>query len=67
MQVYVVYWFDLDDDCLKKSEIEILGVFTDLYEAKKFEEKYADREGYCEDKRCYGTRIEEVPFYCEEL
>ena len=56
--LYVVYWFDLDNDCLKKSKIEIIGIFDNEELAKNAADKYDGRIGYCEDDRCYGVRIE---------
>lgn len=52
--VYVVCWVDLDDDSLKKSEIEIVGVFND----EEYAETLADnitlcKDGYCSDDRCH--------------
>ncbi|HXS60634.1 MAG TPA: hypothetical protein VN703_07490 [Candidatus Sulfopaludibacter sp.] len=58
LMVYVVYWVDLDDDCLKKSEIEILGVFYKIKDAEECEEKWnSNHKGYCDDSRCHYTRI----------
>lgn len=51
--VYVVYKVDLDNDCLKKSEIEILAVYTDECKAKLLQDSYKDWVGYSEDPRCY--------------
>lgn len=59
MKLYVVYWVDLDDDCLKKSEVKILGVFDNSCDASKLAEDY-DHEGYSEDHRCYYTKIKEL-------
>ena len=57
MKVYVVYWVDLDDDCLKKSEIKIIGVYSNLEQAKITREEY-DHTGYCyNDERCYYCNI----------
>ena len=59
MKLYVVYWVDLDDDCLKKSEVKILGVFSTLKKAEKLRDTY-DHKGYSSDSRCYYTNIEEL-------
>lgn len=59
MKTYVVYWVDLDNDCLKKSEIKILGVYDNITDAKKLAEDYY-HDGYCEDSRCYYTNVVEV-------
>jgi len=58
-KIYVVYWVDLDDDCLKKSEIEIIGVFDNKEKAEELEKDY-EHEGYCEDSRCYYTMTKEL-------
>ena len=58
MKIYVVYWVDLDNDCLKKSEVKILAVFSELKKAEKLRDTY-DHKGYSGDIRCYYTRIEE--------
>lgn len=59
MKIFVVYWVDLDNDCLKKSVVKIIGVFSDMKKAKKLRDTY-DHEGYSGDSRCYYTRIEEL-------
>ena len=58
--VYVVFWVDLDDDCLKKSEIEIIGVYEDEKVAKEIEDSYQYRKGYCEDHRCHYCYYVEI-------
>jgi len=59
-KIYVVYWVDLDDCCLKKSTIDIVGV----YKSKLFAQKLADnitenKEGYCDDFRCHYAYVTE--------
>jgi len=56
MIVYVVYWVDLDNDCLKKSVVDILGVFNNETDAKQLSDDYY-HEGYSEDERCYYTSV----------
>ena len=36
-KVYVVYWVDLDNDCLKKSEIDIIGVLMIMIKLKSYQ------------------------------
>ncbi len=57
--IYVVYWVDLDDDCLKKSEIKILGAFDNKGDADELSSDY-EHEGYCDDSRCYYTSVTKV-------
>ncbi len=70
--VYVVYQVDLDDDCLKKSEIKILAVYTNYADAKNLVDSYDSWEGYCEDSRCYYVDYEKmqidkfVPLYTND-
>jgi len=59
MKVYVVIWYDYDGDCLKKSEVTVLGVFTNEKAANKLAEDY-EHKGYSDDERCYGTRVDEM-------
>lgn len=56
MELFVVYWVDVDDDCPKKSEIRIIGVFDNSYDAERLKSDY-DHKGYSEDDRCYYTSI----------
>jgi len=59
-KVYVVYWVDLDNDCLKKSEIEIIGVFTNEEIAENMAgEITSTREGYSADRRCHYAKVVE--------
>lgn len=51
-KIFVVYWVNLDNDCLKKSEIKIVGVYDTEEQAKAVSEKY-EHKGYCYDDRCY--------------
>ncbi len=39
-KLYIVYWVDLDNDSLKKSVVEIIGVFTDINEALEVQNSY---------------------------
>ena len=58
--VYVVYMFDIYCDCPKKSDIDVLGVFSNMSEAEKFrdfeEEQYGE---HMYDSRCLGFWISE--------
>jgi len=58
--VYVVYWVDLYDDCLKNSEIDIIGVYTNKDKAIEVQNSYDSKEGYCFDERCYYCEITEI-------
>lgn len=58
LELWVLYWVDLDCDCLKKSIIRILGVY-DSKERAKAEIPY-NSKGYCEDDRCWGAYIRKV-------
>ena len=58
--LYVVYWIDLDCYCLKKSEIEIIGVYNDEDVAKQIKESYEYRRGTSDDERCYYCRCEKI-------
>lgn len=58
-KLYVVYWVDLDDRCLKSSLISILGVFDDKTKLEDCLKKNKNRKGYCEDERCYYIAIDE--------
>ena len=43
--VYVVYWVDLDNDCLKKSEIHIVGVYSKESIANNMVDALSNKEG----------------------
>ena len=58
--LYVCYSVDLDSDCLKKSEIKILGVYTTKEQAISVCDGYF-HEGYSSDERCYYTDYIEMP------
>ena len=49
--LYVCYFVDLDSDCLKKSEIKILGVYIDKKQAEQVCNNYMlyhqDNSRYC--------------------
>jgi hypothetical protein len=47
--VYVAYWVDLESDCLKESEIKILGVYFEETDAEEACKRY-DHEGYADDE-----------------
>ena len=59
--VYLVYFVDLDGDCLKKSEITQVGLFsnkdTALYIAEKVRN---ENEGYSDDCRCHYVHVMKV-------
>ncbi len=59
MKLYVVFWVDLDNDCVKKSEIKFIGVFNNKHDAHCLKTDY-DHKGYSEDSRCYYTEIDEL-------
>lgn len=57
--VYVIIYVDIDCDCPKKTEIEIIGVYTDIKEARKKEKELDNEmESHPYDDRCryYGLR-----------
>jgi hypothetical protein len=58
-KLYVAYWVDLDDDCVKKSEIKILGVYTTQEQAMLVCDNY-HHDGYSDDCRCYYTTYIEI-------
>lgn len=58
MRLYVVYWVDLDDDCLKKSIVEILGVYDSEAKAEEVREAFEYKKGYTDDDRCSYCRVE---------
>jgi hypothetical protein len=51
--VYVLYWVDLDDDCLKKSIIRIVGVYSNKVQAEFEMCMRSHRKGYSDDSRLY--------------
>ena len=59
-KVWVVYWVDIDTDCPKKSEIEILGVYSNKKDAEAEELNHSWRTGYSDDDRCYYVEIKEI-------
>lgn len=63
MKIFIVYEIDLDNDCLKKSYIDILAAFDDREEAERFRESERQERkegGYSGDFRCANIAIQEL-------
>ena len=75
MKLYVLYWIEFNNNCLKKNEVEIIGVFQEkkraieiANEKKKGIEIANDREDYSDDRRCYYSYNDGMRdyYYCIE-
>jgi len=60
MKVFIVYWVDLNGDCLKKSEVEILAAFSNITEANQMANDYYHIGHHNGDDRFYYVRIKEL-------